>query len=1075
MRGKLRRSLMSIRFLRTNRTGCRLDRARSVFGFCCVLGLSVAGDVGHSIARDFRLRMMPNGFAFSCANCHISPFGGGTRTPFGEHVLQLVGGGGSIPFWGPQLASQDSDGDGVTNGQELGDPDGDGIPSPGAEVSNPGDSGSKPANRPPTIQITQPSSGTRVTQPASVTIQALASDSDGTIAKVEFLVGSSVASTLTGAPYNFVFASSSVAPGTYRLSARATDNAGAATTSAIIEMMVAEPANVSPTVQLTLPSAGALFRPPTEIQVTASASDSDGTVTKVEFLLGDNVASASTSPPYSYTFSAASVPAGTYSLRARVTDNRGATATSPAVEITIAEPINVPPTVQITQPSAGAVFRQPAEVQIAASASDSDGTVVKVEFLVGESVLSVSTNSPHTYTFASAARAPGIYSLRARATDNRGAIATSPALEITIDEPVNVPPTVQITQPAAAAVFRPPAEIRIEASANDPDGTIAKVDFFSGTNLVSTSTNATHSYVIAAALVPPGIYSFTARATDNRGATAQSPAVEIIVEEAINIPPTAQILRPISGTRYVQPDSLTIEALVADADGSVTKAEFLAGTNLVFVITNGIFTHTFSSSTLPPGQYPLTVRVTDDRGAAVISVPVDVIIAAASPVLLTGISRSADSVTVGWTGGAGPFLVQESSLLSPVSWINLMATAARNLDSVPTRNAGFFRVVDMGRHQPILFSVLLSGSAERPDPANASATGAGVLQLDGNILTVNIRYSGLSDAATAAHIHGPATSKEAAPVLIDLGPLNGGSFGIGGTISGWLALTPEQMAQLLNARTYVNFHTPAHPNGEIRGQIAPALLQISLSGSNERPAPIANSPTTGSGGFLLSGGQLTFNLTYSGLTGPATSVHLHGPATADQTAAVLIDLSQFSNGPLSVSGALSGTLPLSPDQAAVLADGLAYVNFHTEQHFEGELRGQVLHALTSTPFRAALNGASERPNPVNSAGTGRGFFRLNGNQLAFDIEYRGLSGVALGAHIHGPANINESADVLFDLAPFNGGAFGNSGAIAGVLTLTEEQREMVLAGRTYLNLHSAQNPGGEIRGQIMSVALQLLP
>ena len=88
--------------------------------------------------------MLPNGHVKSCSNCHFNPGGGGRRNPFGLAVEELVTPGGMQVFWGPALAALDSDGDGVSNGEELGDPEGqwvEGDPAPGdpARVTNPGD------------------------------------------------------------------------------------------------------------------------------------------------------------------------------------------------------------------------------------------------------------------------------------------------------------------------------------------------------------------------------------------------------------------------------------------------------------------------------------------------------------------------------------------------------------------------------------------------------------------------------------------------------------------------------------------------------------------------------------------------------------------------------------------------------------------------------------------------------------------------------------------------------------------------------------------------------------------------
>ena len=96
-------------------------------------------------ARNFRDGMMPNGEAVSCSACHVRAQGGGERTSFGEAVNALVTRNGREEFWTPALAALDSDGDGASNGTELGDPDGDGVAIADAEVTNPGDPNSVPA------------------------------------------------------------------------------------------------------------------------------------------------------------------------------------------------------------------------------------------------------------------------------------------------------------------------------------------------------------------------------------------------------------------------------------------------------------------------------------------------------------------------------------------------------------------------------------------------------------------------------------------------------------------------------------------------------------------------------------------------------------------------------------------------------------------------------------------------------------------------------------------------------------------------------------------------------------------
>jgi hypothetical protein len=92
-----------------------------------------------------------------------------------------------------------------------------------------------PANQPPTIAITAPTPGSSFRAPASITLTAAATD-DGSIARVQFYRGSTLLATVTTAPYRFVW--SKVARGSYTLTAKATDNEGAVTTSAAVTVTV---------------------------------------------------------------------------------------------------------------------------------------------------------------------------------------------------------------------------------------------------------------------------------------------------------------------------------------------------------------------------------------------------------------------------------------------------------------------------------------------------------------------------------------------------------------------------------------------------------------------------------------------------------------------------------------------------------------------------------------------------------------------------------------------------------------------------------------------------------------------
>ena len=112
-------------------------------------------------------------------------------------------------------------------------------------------------------------------------------------------------------------------------------------------------------------------------------------------------------------------------------------------------------------------------------------------------------------------------------------------------------------------------------------------------------------------------------------------------------------------------------------------------------------------------------------------------------------------------------------------------------------------------------------------------------------------------------------------------------------------------------------------------------------------------------------------------------------------------------------------------------------------------------------FKATLDGKSEVPANT-SAGTGSADLDYDAasKKLSWKVTYSGLSGPATAAHFHGPAESGKNAGVAV--------AIPNAGSspVEGSATLTDAQAADLEAGKYYVNIHTAANPGGEIRGQV---------
>lgn len=452
----------------------------------------------------------------------------------------------------------------------------------------------------PTVQITAPAADSVFFIPGTLTLSATAHDEDGSITLVEFFADGAKLGDASASPFQFAW--TPAAPGFVRLTAAAIDNSGLATTSAPVTLLVE-----NSIVQLTSPAQAARFVAPDPIVLAAAVSDTNGTITRVEFFDDATLLGESDTRPFTRTWLDA--PLGTHHLFAVAINGGGLRSTSAAMTVVVVS--NIPPSVALTYPPNNAFFYYPAEVTLTAQASDSDGTVTNVDFYANGIKFAEDNTSPYRPVWSNPAL--GAYDLTAVARDDRGLATTSAVVHVVIQ--TNSPPVVAITNPPNGRGFIGPATVTIEASVTDLDG-IARVEFLANGATLGLVTNLPYRFVWTN--VALGSYDLRAVATDVFGLAGTSPLVSIAVTN--NDPPVIALTSPTNNSVYTDLDTVPLAASASDADG-IARVEFFDGASKLGEDTSSPFD--FALVRPGSGGHVLTAVATDGVGLRSTSAPVN--------------------------------------------------------------------------------------------------------------------------------------------------------------------------------------------------------------------------------------------------------------------------------------------------------------------------------------------------------------------------------------------------------------------------------------------------------------------
>jgi len=553
------------------------------------------------------------------------------------------------------------------------------------------------SNVAPTVSITSPTEAATFTDGDNVTITATASDSDGTVASVEFFVNEASIGTDNASPYSMSYV---IGVGSDVLTATATDDQGAPTTSTAVNVMGNAIPNVPPTVSISSPSEAATFTDGDNVTINAAASDSDGTISSIEFFVNGASIGTDNTSPYSMSYV---IGVGSDVLTATATDDQAASTTSTAVNVTgqaipTADPLyfseyiegsSFNKAIEIANTSGASVSLTgyilkkqtngagswstgislsgaivDGDVYVVAHSSANAGILAAADFTGANTELTFNGNDAlGLFKDGTLTDAIGIFNsassfgadVTLRRNDNIGtpnvtytvaewttfATDNSAGLGQRLGETVpNASPTVSISSPTEGAIFTDGANVTITASASDSDGTISSVEFF--VNGASIGSDNTSPYSMGY-VIDVGSDVLTATATDNQAAATTSAAVNVTGDAIPNVPPTVSITAPADASTFDENTVVSIAATASDSDGTISSVEFFVDGGSIGIDNSAPYSINW---TIGLGGFVLTTVATDDDSDTTTSSAVNVTGQAVTPP--AEVQLSYDNFESGW-------------------------------------------------------------------------------------------------------------------------------------------------------------------------------------------------------------------------------------------------------------------------------------------------------------------------------------------------------------------------------------------------------------------------------------------
>lgn len=452
---------------------------------------------------------------------------------------------------------------------------------------------------PPVVTITSPMASQRFTAPATILIEATATTPNSTIAKVEFFDGATKLGEDTEAPYTYLWTGVIADTQGHVISAKATTALGVEGTSVGVPLDVRSP--TAPTLTINTPIVNQVFTAPATVTFTTTVvPQGSSAVSHVVFMRGYVPEYTDTQAPFTYTLT--NELHGDYEFQIMAFDVLGGYDIE-SVKFKVQTP--TPPTVTLTAPLEGTQTTGGAVLQMRATASAPGSEITRVVFRADDVPIGEDDTAPYELNYNVSTRwALGNHVITARAFETNGGFASSSAniQMITLD-----PIAVTFDTPAQNAEFNFPTPIVMQASANAPGATIARVEFYANGQLAGTDTEAPYT----ASYVPTSIrqWEVMARAYDSYGRYAEARRLVHVTGPST---PLVTMTSPASGSVLVAPAMATLSADASVNAATITSVRFYEGSTLIGEDTTEPFSVTTPALTL--GDHSFYAMATASTG-----------------------------------------------------------------------------------------------------------------------------------------------------------------------------------------------------------------------------------------------------------------------------------------------------------------------------------------------------------------------------------------------------------------------------------------------------------------------------